>query len=286
MKCPLHGPGICRNRFLRVVQGSPFFTLQGEGLRTGVPSTFLRLAGCDLRCHVEGGRFWNCDQPESLPDYDHKLKVFKDTPTKHAEDRSICELAAEIENIGYQELVITGGEPMLQHDNLRILLDQLNAVTPRTIKGVDESAPPWSLSRDPVSTVVTIETNCRHFDPTFARYIHLVSASPKIQAMGQDWASSVEIRVLSQWLAAAYSAESRGWRGKRDVQVKIVCATESEYDIARDIFKFVKDISCATCIVSVADSPHTQHDKLIQRVMADRSLCRLGMQQHKFWGIP
>ncbi len=73
-----------------------FHSLQGEGELTGVPSVFIRTAGCNLRCT------W-CD-------------------TKYASwqpEGSVTEveaLMAEVLRHPVQHVVLTGGEPMLQKD--------------------------------------------------------------------------------------------------------------------------------------------------------------------------
>ena len=77
-----------------------FYSLQGEGARTGCPTVFLRLAGCNLHCD------W-CDTRYSW------LKG--------------CELneedvAARILSYNCPALVITGGEPLLQAPAIERLL--------------------------------------------------------------------------------------------------------------------------------------------------------------------
>ena len=78
---------------------SIFDTIQGEGPFTGCRATFIRLQGCNLRCHF-------CDTEfESGEEYgvDHLVTL-------------ACESPNEL-------VVITGGEPMLQ--NLVPLIDDL-----------------------------------------------------------------------------------------------------------------------------------------------------------------
>lgn len=73
-----------------------FYSLQGEGFLAGLPSVFIRLAGCPLRCR------W-CD-------------------TKYAWDESagqdygIAEIIETIQKWPCRFVVITGGEPMTNPD--------------------------------------------------------------------------------------------------------------------------------------------------------------------------
>ena len=85
---------------LRIVE--IFDSIQGEGLFIGTPMTFVRLAGCNLRCR------W-CD-------------------TKYALDiASGKEMTVDqiLRRIHYPDVCITGGEPLLQHRELVTLCERL-----------------------------------------------------------------------------------------------------------------------------------------------------------------
>ncbi len=77
-----------------------FVSLQGEGVRQGMPCFFVRLAGCNLHCA------W-CDTPASL---------------EKGEDVSVDELIKRIAASGLSYVCITGGEPLLQKDEVKELL--------------------------------------------------------------------------------------------------------------------------------------------------------------------
>lgn len=87
-----------------------FYTLQGEGLHTGVPAYFIRLGGCDVGC------VW-CDVKESWP---------IDAHPKY----SIDTLVGWVKATPAQVVVITGGEPLM-HD-LGPLTEALQAAGCRT----------------------------------------------------------------------------------------------------------------------------------------------------------
>lgn len=76
-----------------------FYTLQGEGPFSGMPCTFIRLAGCNLRCHFCDTQFdsnW-----ENLLTIPHIIKAMDFEGVFKANNRQL--------------VVITGGEPLLQN---------------------------------------------------------------------------------------------------------------------------------------------------------------------------
>jgi len=71
-----------------------FYSLQGEGELTGVPSVFVRTSGCNLRCT------W-CDTPYA-------------SWNPEGEARSVAEIVAEVQtHPTARHVVLTGGEPMI-----------------------------------------------------------------------------------------------------------------------------------------------------------------------------
>ncbi len=77
-----------------------FRSIQGEGPAMGRPALFIRLSGCNLRC------------------------IGCDTNLKPSFDLSIPELLERIEGHG-NRVIITGGEPTLQMDELGDLISRL-----------------------------------------------------------------------------------------------------------------------------------------------------------------
>lgn len=70
-----------------------FYSVQGEGKLTGVPSLFIRTSGCNLRCH------W-CDTPYA-------------SWRPEGEDASVEQLMGKVRECGASHVVLTGGEPTL-----------------------------------------------------------------------------------------------------------------------------------------------------------------------------
>jgi 7-carboxy-7-deazaguanine synthase len=76
-----------------------FYSIQGEGKLVGIPSIFLRLTGCNLRCSF-------CD-------------------TKYAylqgKEMSIPAILDKIRKFTCNNICITGGEPLLQKDTIKLI---------------------------------------------------------------------------------------------------------------------------------------------------------------------
>jgi 7-carboxy-7-deazaguanine synthase len=73
-----------------------FYSIQGEGKLTGVPSVFVRASGCNLRC------VW-CDTPYA-------------SWNPEGADISVADIVDRVGQFGARHVVLTGGEPLIMPD--------------------------------------------------------------------------------------------------------------------------------------------------------------------------
>lgn len=123
----------CRRNSVRVTE--IFFSLQGETSRVGLPTVFVRLTGCPLRCHY-------CDTAYAF---------YGGTAV------SFDEILGQVARYRAEYVTVTGGEPLAQRsclDLLKRLCDagyqvsletsgafDVSGVDPRVIKVVDLKTP-------------------------------------------------------------------------------------------------------------------------------------------------
>lgn len=79
-----------------------FYSLQGEGKLTGLPTIFIRTTGCNLRCSY-------CDTTEAYTS---------------GRTYTISEILSTLQRYDCLTVCITGGEPLLQQETIT-LIDQL-----------------------------------------------------------------------------------------------------------------------------------------------------------------
>ena len=125
-------PTGARAKTLRI--NEIFFSLQGESSRVGLPTVFVRLTGCPLRCGY-------CDTAYAFHD---------------GKTRTIDDVLAEVRQHKSKTVCVTGGEPLAQKNCLTLLTklcDLGYSVSLETSGAIDISAV------DPrVSRIVDIKT--------------------------------------------------------------------------------------------------------------------------------
>jgi len=126
-------------------------TFQGEGKLTGTPCLFVRTSGCNLRCSWVGvdGNGSPCDTPYSSHNPE-KNKIEVDEIVRIVSENTLDQ--------GIKYVVVSGGEPTIQHKGLAELLQKFKEIGLHT----------------------TIETNATIYTDEVAKYTDLVSMSPKL----------------------------------------------------------------------------------------------------------
>lgn len=151
----------------RMATGEPeiFASIQGEGASAGTPSSFLRLAICNLRCSwCDTAYTWDWRR------YDRAQQVME-LP---------CERAlAVMEALPPRNAVITGGEPLIQRLQLAPLTTELKE------RG-------WRIE---------VETNGTIAPGRLCDIVDQWNVSPKLRTSGNDGLARVRPEVLAGFAA-------------------------------------------------------------------------------------
>ena len=136
-----------------------FYSIQGEALSIGRPAFFIRLPGCNLNCVY-------CDTKYAC---------------KPRETITLNDLAKEIKKVPTNLVVITGGEPLLHREQIRILtqyfigaefeIETNGTLTPIQFKDYEE-----------------IENNIRY------------NVSPKLNSSGDKEIDRIKPKILREFL--------------------------------------------------------------------------------------
>jgi len=120
-----------------------FFSIQGEGQQAGMPAWFIRFSGCNLRCAF-------CDSAYAF---------------EEGKEMSIESIADSVPAKICNNIIITGGEPLLQKDLLSLL---------KTLGHMN----------------IYIETNGTIYDSNLIGYAKFI-VSPKPQFLNKEYMKSL-----------------------------------------------------------------------------------------------
>lgn len=143
---------------LKVSGDGVFFSIQGEGRSLGLPSVFLRLHFCNLRCD------W-CDTKYT---WDKKTPEF----WQESQDWTIDQAKVEITRFPATRLIITGGEPLIQQKKVVKLVEQL---------------PKWDIEMETAGTILPL--------PQLQERVQF-NVSPKLESSGNLKAARYKPQVL------------------------------------------------------------------------------------------
>jgi len=105
-----------------------FASIQGEGRYVGKPQVFVRLTGCNLRCRWCDTRYaWRGPQTKSTVYSLQSTVLTKDSGPKTVDrgQKTVDQIMREIRSHKIRSVCITGGEPMLQKEELKLLVGRL-----------------------------------------------------------------------------------------------------------------------------------------------------------------
>jgi len=124
---------------MKIMISEIFYSLQGEGIQIGIPTVFVRLFGCDLRCS------W-CDSMYAVEGTDFGSLEINDVinTTLSYQCSNVC---------------ITGGEPLLQLDQTVYLTEKLIEVDKRVILETAGHRKPPDIFENS-NTIVSMDCKC------------------------------------------------------------------------------------------------------------------------------
>lgn len=188
-------------------------TIQGEGKMNGIPSLFIRLAGCNLHC------CWtNADG--SVSPCDTLYASYKTEGAFFLSTAEICRIVEQNTGTSIHHLVITGGEPMLQAKGVTDLCIRLRENKPYHI---------------------TVETNATIYNEEAARQIDFFSLSPKLSGsapLSSDRVRHERLRLQPD-VIQAFISHARSCR--KDFQLKFVYSGEQDIREIRELLSGLKE---------------------------------------------
>jgi len=150
-----------------------FHSIQGEGLLAGVPSIFIRISGCNLRCH------W-CDTPYA-------------SWKPEGPEMSIEEILKKLTVWNSHHVVLTGGEPMIAPDLPELataLKKQKKHITIETAGTILPNSIPCDLAS--ISPKLSNSTPSPERDPAWAKKHDSTRLQPEVIC---EWISKYDFQL-------------------------------------------------------------------------------------------
>jgi len=138
-----------------------FYSLQGEGFLAGVPSAFIRLAGCPLRCR------W-CDTKYAWSE-------------KAGAHYSIDKIVQTVQQSQGKFVVITGGEPMVDSD------------LPQLVQALKKSGRHITIETAGIAFIPDLVCDLMSISPKLS---NSTPADPQLAAIHED--SRLDVAVLGE----------------------------------------------------------------------------------------
>ncbi len=185
-----------------------FQSIQGEGASMGRLRTFVRLSGCNLHCTwCDTPYTWNWTGTDFVHAQDRPGAPRKFDMARETIALPVDQVAQQILDLDAPGLVVTGGEPVIQHRALTGLLETVKAQRPQCI--------------------VEIETNGTLMPPErLLALLDQINVSPKL-----DHAGNGPNAALNRDLLRLYAEDERA-------VFKVVARCEADLDqiesLARD----------------------------------------------------
>lgn len=121
-----------------------FKSIEGEGKRTGLPTTFVRLWGCPLKCSY-------CDTRYACEGTDYK-------------EMSVTQIIDKVKDLGLNRVTLTGGEPLFQLGLDTLLAEMFKAIPKLEVNIETNGAESILLLEDPKlqgkNIFVTMDWKC------------------------------------------------------------------------------------------------------------------------------
>lgn len=203
-----------------------FYSIEGEGIEIGRPEIFIRLSKCNLRCK------W-CDTKYTW---------------ENGEEKGVEEIIKEVSKYPCKNISITGGEPLLQREELFKLIQHL--------KKMDY----W----------IQINTNGTISDEGIFRLVDFITMDCKCPSSEMKSDTNVLKRTKELF--------------NTKTQFKFIVASEEDYEYAKKIIS--SSLSDAFHVIFQPEWNNRKFTrKLVDLVKRDSLIARVILQQQKvIWG--